>query len=108
MSYSGWTNYETWNLALWISNEEGSHDYWREQTQICIEQAEADHSPGPITPDEEAAHSLADQLKAETEENMPDVGNSFYGDILTTAIGEVNYDEIATHWVEDQIEEEAA
>lgn len=22
MSYNGWTNWETWNVALWINNEE--------------------------------------------------------------------------------------
>ena len=22
-SYNGWENYETWNVALWINNEEG-------------------------------------------------------------------------------------
>jgi hypothetical protein len=23
ISYNGWENYETWNVALWINNEEG-------------------------------------------------------------------------------------
>jgi len=25
-SYNGWANYETWNVALWIQNDEGIHD----------------------------------------------------------------------------------
>ena len=24
-SYNGWTNYETWNVALWVNNDEGSY-----------------------------------------------------------------------------------
>ena len=26
ISYNGWENYETWNVALWINNEEGLHN----------------------------------------------------------------------------------
>jgi hypothetical protein len=29
ISYNGWENYETWNVALWINNDEGLYDIAR-------------------------------------------------------------------------------
>ena len=30
MSYNGWKNYETWNVILWIGNDEGLYNFARE------------------------------------------------------------------------------
>lgn len=30
MSYNGWKNYNTWNVALWIQNDEGLYNLARE------------------------------------------------------------------------------
>jgi hypothetical protein len=30
ISYNGWENYETWNVALWINNDEGLYNIARE------------------------------------------------------------------------------
>lgn len=33
MKFNGWSNWETWNVALWLQNIEGSSNRWCESTQ---------------------------------------------------------------------------
>jgi hypothetical protein len=38
--YNGWTNYETWNMNLWVQNEEGSYNYMIENKPYTAVKAE--------------------------------------------------------------------
>ncbi len=31
--YNGWTNYQTWNVALWFGNDEGLYNAYREERE---------------------------------------------------------------------------
>ena len=40
-TYNGWTNYETWNVALWISNDEFLYN----TAQACVEYCAQNETP---------------------------------------------------------------
>lgn len=98
-TYNGWTNYETWATALWIDNEQGSYYQRCEMAQECWDDAEPTKYR---TREESARYALADRLKdwITDEDTMPRVGG-LYSDLLNAALSEVNWDEIATNWMED-------
>jgi len=61
-TYNGWSNYETWAVNLWLTNEEGSYRYWTDRTREVIAECadeDADHS---------ALSRLAEELKESTHE----------------------------------------
>ena len=92
MAYNGWSNYETWNVKLWMDNEESSYRYWNEQVRQVWE--DEDHSlQNTIT-------RLADMIEYEHTENMPEVSGT-YADLLGAALSEVDWYEIAESLVSD-------
>ncbi len=100
-TYNGWTNYETWNYALWLGNDQGTSEYWAEQAHDCYDSAEASQV---FTREQRAALDLADTLKAECEERaeewMPDQAGPF-ADLLNASISEINFHEIARHYIDE-------
>lgn len=100
--YNGWTNYETWCVALHLDNEQGSYDYWRAIAQEAWEQAVPTNA---WTRSEAARFELSDRLKDEHEESKPDV-SGVWADMLNAALAEVEWDEIANHYLQDCQDEE--
>jgi len=103
-SFNGWTNYETWNVKLWLDNDEvGCHD----QEKLAREAISPDFMPITYIPydwvngKESTEYDqswkvldiwalrvtfLADALKNYIEESVPDIEASLYA---------VNWHEIA-------------
>jgi hypothetical protein len=104
-TYNGWTNYETWLVNLWMDNEQGSQEFFREQAREIYDEAEAKPY---LTRDWVAIHRFADYLKEHHEENRPEMPTcGVYYDLLSGALSEVNWDEIARHYIDAIVEEEA-
>jgi len=101
--YNGWPNYETWAVHLWLTNEEGSYNYWRELAAEAKKQAPAwANASGVFNKEQAARYHLADQLKDELEEGSPLAGTAdLYTDLLGAAMSEVNWSRIAEAFLEE-------
>ena len=86
MAYNGWSNYETWCVALWLDNDPGGYEMAREVTRGGT--------------DYQAAQRLRDYV----DEMRPDLGASMFADLLGAALSEVDWQEIASHYREDDDE----
>lgn len=102
--YNGWANYETWAVALWIDNEEGTHEQRRDMGHTAVRDAEShENIPKIWTAQQAARYAYADALKEwVTDELMPDLGASLAADLLGAALSEVDWSEIAESWLEDE------
>ena len=103
-TYNGWTNYETWNVKLWMDNDQWSQQLWTEAAQDCYANArERSH----CTRDEAASQELAERLKAHFEDAAQDMLEtakqtcSMFADLIGAALDEVNWDEIAASLMEE-------
>ena len=96
-----WTNHATWAVAIWLDSDRDRHLYWCAQSRKCREDApRAEAVLQGVTPAEEAAkYFLSEQLREEIAEDAPGVFKGAYSELLKAALAEVNWDEIADHYL---------
>lgn len=101
--YNGYANYETWAVALWLDNEEGTSRYWREAARE--EKREAPKCwqvrENVWQAERAATYRLADRIKEEVTEEAPELGPCLYSDLLNAALSSVEWQEVAEVFLED-------
>ena len=86
-TYNGWTNWATWNVALWVDNQ---HEYYfaRVETAEMVKKW--------------TAEAVEDFVRTIFPEGTPDMMNGVInGVMMRDGLDVVNYEEIATHWNEE-------
>lgn len=91
--YNGWDNYETWNINLWLDNDESTQELFSERAlELLLNNEEEEDSP---------EYELSNEIQSFIEEGNPITDASVYSDLLQAAIGSANFYEIAEHYISD-------
>lgn len=117
-NYNGWTNYPTWAVNLWLSNDQGLNDSTLDVVANYYDGAERDEN---VLPTMDSAGNMrapiwtlaqcqrfrvTDALKEwidELRENEQRTGflptASIFTDLLGWALSSINWDELAEGWI---------
>jgi len=76
--YNGWKNYETWDVVLWIDNDQGL-----QEEVLDLGREVAEDAP------------FADNIKEIIEAMAPELEASMFSDLLNSALSEVDWYELA-------------
>lgn len=87
---NGWTNYETWAVNLWLTNDEESYN----KAQRVVDESEDEN---------EAAENLKEYIENLKRKLYLFIDNAnLFSDLLNAAISEVNWHEIAQAFMDEK------
>ena len=87
-------------VALWMDNEHGNYVHWRQQAEECYRETDEDDRMSERRTS--ARSTLADRIQEVFESDSPLTDQaSVYSDLLTAALGSVDWYEIAEHLLEE-------
>lgn len=90
--YNGWTNYETWVTFTWLTNSEV--DYNHMKYLITEGEKERQERLKKYSVSASCEFIAGELLKAELEESSESTSEGLLLDLLTSAVGRINYTEI--------------
>lgn len=103
-TYNGWSNYETWLVNLWSDNN-GDTEQFNDYAKECILAAlEANDGEDASEVKNEATYELSELLEAQFDDCIGESGiplSGLFYDLLMSATSEVNFYEIAQHYIAD-------
>ena len=84
--YNAWTNYQTWNVALWLDNDQDSHFRFVERAAEL---------------DEDDAWTLGQEIETFVKDQNPVADDaSMWNDLMGFALGNVIWYKIAESFLE--------
>jgi hypothetical protein len=92
--YNGWTNYETWNAALWIDND------WRMSERLHLQAGDFLSS----YEQDDSIEKLAGIIRELFYDMMPELEAGFFSDVMSASLLVVNFREIASHYIDEMVE----
>ena len=114
--YQGYTNYETWAVALWIDNDQNTQEEVKELVKTTLDGVEIDNSPSTdglgiadfkhrrTTAVADALKDFVEELKENNIDLREQIAWELFSDLLNSAIDNVNWFELARKYIDEQKE----